>query len=328
MSTIPVLEQTRRALPLVAGVIKFEVTSIVTDSGDLPFKNLFVVTITDPGDVKDDVLARVATPYDIRQADASAPKYVKVVSTDLIRIAGDDFARIASIDELTGLPRDRTTAIRQGKTEYLTSVITLQYDTLTTADAAYKQIISRLSDLVNEWRQFYGAFVTAPVATITLPQAGASVEAERTAAYVVARDARVAADAARDAAQLAKDACVRDCAADRVILNFLIEDVARLEAARNVVVAQTETGTTNVKDFVLGTGAFVSDARTYQVLYTARQADLATYTARVVACDATCTALGVTLATATATAAAAADTERAALARVYEVCPTFDPGSV
>mgnify|MGYP001485182625 CR=1 FL=1 len=328
MSTIPVVEQTRRALPLVAGTIKFEVTSIVTDSGDLPFKNLFVVTITDPGDVKDDVLARVATPYDIRQADPTAPKYVKVVSTDLIRIAGDEFARIASIDELTGLPRDRTTAIRQNKTEYLTSVITLQYDTLTTADAAYKQVISRLSSLVTEWRQFYGAFVTSPTATITLPQAGASVEAERTAVYVTARDARIAADAARDAAQVAKDDCIRDCALDRAIFDFLIEDVTTLETARDVVIALTETGSTNVKDFVLGLGAFTADQRTYKILLEKRLALGAAYNARVVACDARCTALGLALATATATAAAAADTERAALASVYEVCPTFDPESV
>lgn len=328
MSTIPVVEQTRRAVTLVGGSVVFEVTSVITDSGDLPFKDLFVLGIIDPSDAKDDVLARVATPYDIRQSDPTSPRYVKVTSTDLIRIAGDDFARIANIDELTGLPRDRTTAVRRGRTEYLAQVMTLQYDTLTTADAAYKQVISRLSDLVTEWRSFYGAFVTTPTATITLPQAGASVEAERTSDYVTARDARIAADAARDAAQLAKDACVRDCAADRAILAFLVEDVALLEAARSAVVGITETGTTNVKDFVLGAGSYAADPRTYERLLATRRASYTEFATRVSTCDATCTALGVALADATATAAAAAGAERDALARVYEVCPTFDPGTV
>lgn len=328
MSTIPVVEQTRRAVTLVDGSVKFEVTSIITDSGDLPFKDLFVLGIVDPGDAKDDVLARIATPYDIRQSDPASPRYVKVLATDLIRISGDPFARITNIDELTGLPRDRTAAIRRGRTEYLAQVMTLQYDTLTTADAAYKQIISRLSDLVTEWRSFYGAFVTTPTASITLPQAGASVEAERTALYVSARDARVAADAARDAAQVAKDDCVRDCAADRAILAYLVEEIALLESARAAVVGITESGSTNAKDFVLGAGAYVADPRTYERLLVSRRDLGLAYADRVSACDSRCAELGRALADATAAAGAAADAERDALARVYEVCPTFDPSTV
>lgn len=335
MSTIPQAVQQRRPITLADGTQKFEITTTIVDKGDLPFKDLFVLTISDTGDPKDDVLARIATPYDIRQTDPTSPKYVKVSTSDMISIPPDTFARIANIDELTGLYRDRTAAIRNGRTEYLSSVMTVVYDTITTADAAYKQILSRLSTLVDNWRAAFTPFATNPTQLYDLPTPGVAVEDERKAAYVAARDARIAAEAERDKAQAAADACATGCASDKAIYNFLVADVAFLEAARTVVVnlqdASVPPGTpvtTNVKDFVLQQGAFVGDARTYQALLQAKTVARAEYAAKVAACDTTCASLAAAVLTAQRAVDSARTTERDALAGVYEVCPTFDPSSV
>jgi hypothetical protein len=82
----------------------------------------------------------------------------------------------------------------------------LIYDNYATADAAAKQVISRLSDLVTAWRTFSTAFATNPYQDYNLPQAAASVEAERTAVYVEKRTAREAAETAYDEAVAAKEA--------------------------------------------------------------------------------------------------------------------------
>jgi len=335
MSTIPQAVQQRRPITLVDGTQKFEITTIIVDKGDLPFKDLFVLSISDTGDPKDDVLARVATPYDIRQTDPASPKYVKVVSSDLIVIPPDTFARIANIDELTGLFRDRTAAVRNGRTEYLSSVMTVVYDTLTTADAAYKQILARLSTLVEDWRAVFTPFATNPTQSYDLPTPGVSVEDERKKAYIAARDARIAAEAARDAAQAAADACDTDCRIDKAIYNILVADVAFLEAARTIVVNLQDTSippgtplTTNVRDFVLQQGAFAGDNRTYQALLVEKKRLRDEYAAKVAACDASCAALHAAVIDAQRTVDGARTAERDALSGVYEVCPTFDPSTV
>lgn len=335
MSTIPQVEQVRRTLTLANGAIKYEITTRITDAGDLPFKDLFVLKINDPGDAKDDVLARVATPFDVRQTDSASPKYIKVSTADLITIAPDVFARIANVDEITGLPRDRTVAVRNGRSEYLTSVMTVEYDTLTTASAAYKQILARLSSLVEEWRSLFTPFATNPSQSYELPAPGSSLEAERTASFTAARDARTSAEAARDAAQQALDACERDCTADKAIYDFLVTDVAFLEAARAAVVGMTESSippgtpvTSQVRDFVLQLGAFTNDERSYQILLMYKTMQRAEYAAKVSECATRCQQLRATLLQAQAGVDAARDAERAALAGVYEICPTFDPSTV
>lgn len=335
MSTIPQIEQLRRSIVMSDGTVKLEVTTRVIDRGDLPFPDLFVLTITDTGDPKSDLLARVATPFDIRQTDPASPKYVRVVTSDSVIIPPDTFARISSINDLTGLPRDRTTAIRRGVSEYLSSVSTLIYDNITTADAAYKQVISRLSTLVTEWRNAFTSFVTNPTQTYTLPQAGASVESERIAVYTTAKTATQQAEAARDAAVAAKEACERDCASDRKIYDFLVLDVSFLQTAAAVVQNITEASippgtptTTNAKNFVLQTGSYASDSRSYATMLARKIVDRDDYASRVATCSAQCQTLAAAALQAQNVVVAAQTTERAALARVYEVCPTFDPTTV
>jgi hypothetical protein len=355
MSVIPVTRQTRRSVTLSDGSVRFEVTTEIIDRGDLPFPHLFVVTINDNLDPKDDVLARIATPVDIRQADPSAPIYVKVVSTDLTRIGTDTFAKIASANDLTRLPRDRVTAQRAGLTQYLTTAVALLYDNVTTADAAAKQIVDRLSTLVTEWRSFNTNFATNPYQDYQLPQVGISVESQRIAVYTAAKNARLAAEAARDAAKLDKEACERDCAADKVIYDFLAYDVAFLEQADAAMTAITEgfappgptltltggttltppgtytiaaTASTNAKSFALQSGIYGSDPRSYRALLVKKRSDLATYASRVRECTDRCATFAATLLTAQQNVDAATAAERAALAAVTAVCPTFDPSTV
>jgi hypothetical protein len=335
MSTIPQIEQLRRSIVMSDGTVKLEVTTKVIDQGDLPFPDLFVLTITDTGDPKSDLLARVATPFDIRQTDPSSPKYVRVLTSDSVIIPPDTFARISNINDLTGLPRDRTTAIRAGVSEYLSSVSTLIYDNITTADAAYKQVISRLSSLVTEWRSAFTSFVTNPTQVYALPQAGASVESERIAVYTAAKNTRIQAEAARDAAVAEKEACVRDCEADRRIYDFLVVDVSFLQTAASVVQGITETSippgtptTTNAKNFVLQTGSYASDPRSYASLLASKLVLRNTYASTVAACSARCQTLAAAALEAQNAVTAAQTVEREALARVYEVCPTFDPTTV
>jgi hypothetical protein len=350
MSTIPVVRQVRRDYRLTDGSLRFEVTSTVIDQGDLPFPHLFVLTIGESADPKDDVLARIATPTDIRRADPTSPTYVKVVSSSLIRIGPDPFARIANVNDVSKLPRDRTEAQRQGFTEYLTTAISLIYDNVTTADAAAKQIIARLSTLTTDWRSYNTEFSTNPYEDYTLPQPGISVESERTAVYVTKRNTRIEAEAARDALQVQKNQCELGCTADKKIYDFLVVDVAQLQQARSIVLGQangtynsftiapailTPAGpfvvtltTTDTRDFALQTGLFAGNNASYQAMLTRKTSELAVYAEKVRLCEAQCAALSAQLLEAQQVVDAATSAERAALAAVIAVCPTFDPASV
>jgi len=324
--TIPTLQQTRRSIKLPNGDVKFEVTSLVTHPGDLPFTELFVLSIVDPGDPKDDVLARIATPFDIRQTDSSNPtKYIKVVSTDIINIAGDPFARIANIDDITGLARDRTIAVNTGKNEFLSSSVTLIYDTLTTAEAAYKQIISRLSDLVNTWRTSYGAFVTSPSSIYLLPRNDSSVEDERVATYKTTKENRIKAENDRNLAASLKEDCTKDCKTNKVIYDFILADVLFLESARNLLVSLPIS---DARSFALGLDAYVTDTRSYERLLQNKRDSLSVYLGLLNQCNSRCQTLAEALSNTERVLASSIVAEREALAEVYEVCPTFDPATV
>lgn len=354
MSLIPIVRQVRRETFLADGSVRFEITNQIMDQGDMPFPQLFVLTITDVASPKSDVLARIATPVDVRQADSASPVYVKVSSADLIEIAPDTFARIASVNDVTKLPRDRVTALLSGRKEYLTAAFSILYDNVTTAQAAAQSVVDRLSTLVTEWRSYNTQFATNPYADFALPQVNASVEAQRTAVYVEKRDARVAAEAAQAAAQAAKDACVRDCASDKAIYDFLAYDVAFLEAARATVNGLTEvfgsgptlnltggttltapstytitaTASTRAKDFVLGANSYSGNSNTYEALLIKKRSELVQYAAKVRTCEANCANLGAALLTAQQTTDAARSAEQTALANVIAVCPTFNASTV
>lgn len=325
MSSIPTIRQTRRSTVLADGSIQFEVITEVTQRGSLPFPHVFVFKVTSEAEPKDDVYVRVATPVDIRQADDSAPIYVKASVTDIIRVGTDPFVKIASYSELSRLPRDRILAAQTKQQYYLSPVAAFVYDNLVTADAAAKQIIDRLSALVTDWQQYSTEFETNPFETYTLPQPGSSVESERTDVFKAARTARLAADAQRDADAEAKAACERDCESDKVLHQWLVTQTALLEQAENAVSAMD---TSAARDFVLKQGASATDSRSYRDILIATRADRDTYAARVQTCALRCAQLGATLLASQQAADAALRAEQTALADVVAVCPTFNPDTV
>jgi hypothetical protein len=308
---------------LANGSTAYEVTTTVLDKGTLPTRGLFVLTIVNPADPKEDVLARVAEPRDIRRIGASL--YIRVVSEDLQRLSGDPFARIASLSDLTLLDQDRTTAVRGARTEYLTPSFTVIYNDLVTADAAYRQILSRLSTLETDWETFTSTFETHPTQEYTLPVAPQSVEDQRRAVYAAAVSVRKSAELALANAQAAYALCEASDATNQTVYTFLTDDVSRLERARDRVSALTEVGTTNVKDFVLQAGIYATDPDSYQALLTRRRLERASYAELLQSGQSRCGQLRVERDSAQADVARALDDERRALAGVRAVCPTFTP---
>lgn len=321
--TNPTITQRRRAAVLADGSTVYEVTTTVTSAGDLPTKNLFVLSIRDPDSPKADVLGRIATPLDLRRLANSL--YVRVDASDLTYVSQDPLVRIGTISDLTTLDQDRTTAVLAGHSEYLVSAMTVTYSDRTTADAGFRQIISRLSDLTSSWRAFLTDFETHPTQSYELPVVNASVEDARRLIYEAAVAARKVTEAALSVAQTAYDSCQTDCSSDRAIYSIIAQDVTFLERARARVSALTESGSTNAKDFVLQQNSYSSDIASYEALLTSKRAALSQYGTLVQACQDRCAQLRVERDSAQADVARALDAERSALADVRAVCPTFVP---
>lgn len=323
MGTTPYVDQVRRDVILPDGTGAFEVTTSIYDSGDLPTKNLFVLKIVDAENPKVDVLARIATPQDVRRTVGGF--YVRVDEASMVRLSGDTFARVASLADLGSMDQDRTEAVRKGRTEYLVATVSSVYTNSVTADAAYRQFLARLSDLVNNWRTFRTAFVTTPSQRYSLPVAGVSVQEERAASYLTSVTRRKTAEAALGVAQAAYDTCRVSHETEKAIHALLLEDVAFLERAKSRVQALTETGSTNARDYVLGLNTYAGDAGTYEALLTRKNASLTDYAARVRAADAACAASLTERDSAAAELSRALTDERRALADVRAVCPTYTP---
>ena len=328
----PQVSLLQRDLRYPDGSLHYEVSARVISRGTvLPFVELFVLSIKDPLNPKSDVLARIADPRDLRTAAAGV--YVKVSSDDFLTISGDPFVRIANIDELTTMARDRVTAVRRGSTEYLASTISVIYDQMTTADAAGRQIIDRLSSLTTAYVTAHSTFLTDPAAIYSLPVTSRSVEAVLTAAYVTQRNARIAAEAAQTAARAAVTACQAEDATLDAKIDMLVADVSFLEAARSDVVMMVEacvpptsgvTATNNTQAFVLDAG----NARSYETLLGQKRTALAQARDTRASHDAGCRTLALALGNADAAVAAARTAENNALSNVYASCPTFNPNTV
>lgn len=318
--TQPNLQILRERLRRPDGSLHYVVSAVLTSAGTvLPYREVFVVTVNDPLNPKSDTLARVATPHDLRVLGMAT--YVLLDTTDLRQISGDPFARVANMDELTEMPRDRVTAIRRGSAEYLTSNIVLGYEALTTADAAEKALRQRVSKLVDDYQTFYGSFRTAAPVNYLLPIPDPSVEASLIAAFNAQRDARIAAESARVAAQAAATECAEADTLLRTRIDWLIQDVAALEQARAVVYGFTESGTSYARTFVINAG----DQRSHEYLLIQKREALTAAQRDLSARAASCSALGVSLAQAEAAVVAALRDEATALREVYQVCPTYNP---
>lgn len=342
MSGLPTVNMIRRVLQLGTGDVRYEVTVQVTNEGDLPFKELFVASVLDTDAEKRDVLARVVTPFELREETDAI--YVKTDASNLKYISGDPFVAVSDVVSLTQLPRDRTSAIQRGATKYLTTTVTVLYDSVTAAEAAYRTLLARLSQLVNDYRKFRTSFVTNPSQDYTLPQTSVSVEDELIAAYRAAKLARVNAEKVRDGLQKQKDACAQADAANNAVFAMLTSDLAFLRAAKAAVAALVESGTLVLTGGTTlnapgtytitpsnTTKAFVVDGgnpQSYEALLNAKQAQWTALHDTIAAHDATCGAITRQLRDAQIAVDAARTNENNALAAVLAVCPTFDASTV
>lgn len=329
--------QIRREVKLVSGTLTYQVTTTIVDKGDLPFPQWFVAQITDPLNEKKDVLARIATPYDFRTF--AELLYVRADSSDVRYDGTDLFVRVANVDDIAEMPRDRVDALARNQTYFLTSTVTLYYKNLTTANAAYKTMLDRLSELVLAYRKYRDDFSTTPSTTYTLPRTGQSVEDEYVAAYTAAKQVTKSAKEARDTAQLAYDECLAARSAQASVLAVLTPLVSRLEAARQKVQVLTETGSliggscatpptisfnNVVKTFCLNAGDSVS----YEAMLQDYRAQLTSAQGSYEISTVQCSARQQALQSAENTVRTAEAAEGAALADVMRVCPTFDPRTV
>lgn len=344
--SLPKINMTRRVFQLGNGDVRYEVTTHVVDRGDLPFPELFLVDINDSDAEKTDVLARIATPFEIREIEGSI--YVKTDATNLKYVSGDPFVAVSNVVELTSTPRDRTTAIRKGLTTYLTSTVTLFYTTVTAANAAYQTLLARLSQLVVDWRTFSTSFVTNPSQDYLLPQPGIGVEDRLTAAFSAMKAARLAAEKSRDALQADKDACEIENASDLALFDELTYDIAFLESAKQRVQSTAETASTAL---VLTAGTELTSPGTYYLTYAPnyetrsfctnggepksyesllirKRSKWETLRDKLAQHEIECAALSRQLKDAQLTVNAARAAENKSLSEVLIVCPTFDPETV
>lgn len=321
MSTIPRVDQIRQPLDVSGDVPKWLVTTRVIDKGDLPVKELFVLTITDPANPKSDKYLRVAAPQELHRLAMDGPVYIRVQTSDVVEVGADTFARVASIDDVTSLPTDRSVAVRQGRSLYLASSVTFLYDNVTTADAAYRALLARLSSLTTDWRTVTESFVTTPSQVYELPTTTATEESARTLVYRSAVANRKALEATRDRAVTDAADCDRSCTLDNALYNMLVADISFLQTAKSHVLSLSESGTTNVRTYVLN-GA---DATSYEALLAAKRSALAPVQVRVQTGQARCSTLDAAARAAQTAVDAARTAENTALGAVLAICPTFVP---
>lgn len=153
-----------RAAETIEGVEKFVITITVTDAGDLPTKAIFVMTLADPNDPKEDT-----------------------------------FARVATIADLTELLEDRAAAVLAEETLYRVMSTRFIYDNLDTGVAAQDVLKSRIDELVIDWQTYSASFVTTSEVT-THPRVDPSAFEALVDAYTAALAAEATAKETRDSA--------------------------------------------------------------------------------------------------------------------------------
>lgn len=287
----------------------------------LPHLNVFVITVNDVADAKQDVLARVANLADL----------------SLLPIGRDAGIAAPSVNGI----------------EYLSPTCTVQYTTLETATDAAVAFRDRVNALITAWVAFRTDF-NAPdptPASYTFPAVDPSQQTALITAYTLAKQTRYTDQLAKteaDAALARAQAAYTATAALTPDVTTLSADVARVQAGLATTITQFGALYTASSTFyganVSGTGnaamltALTAAAAQQAAMpgYTAdgvtAAVDMAAYLAARQA-DVTTAATALTTAQATQLAAAQTltsrlATEAAALAAVLAVCPDFDKHSI
>lgn len=198
-----IAQQIRQAL-VQNYVVRHEVTTAITDQGDLPSKAVFLMEIRDPADPQMDKLARVAG--------------------------------IPDFDEY--IPY-RKKAVREVRGFYRTSALTLQESSLENANNVALQLQDELNRLVEDYQLYLTAYSTGPTGeTIMFPTPDIGLLTPLIKSYndkvaeVAAQQAVVdAAEATETQAQTDYDEIVAHCAVIDASSTALSRAVAVAESA-------------------------------------------------------------------------------------------------
>lgn len=277
----------------------------------------------------------------------------------------DKFLRVASIHDLSQMVRGREPARASGKSYYLSSTFTVEYDDITTAISAKAVVQTRVDALISAWIDYSTKFIVPTDYTMPAPEptlvtaAKNSYYAARTSnaskqtalndAIAAVTDAQAAA--ARAAADLtAAIAASSDC-------SLMLTKISNFQAAYNGGVSPDYRNTmSSLVSAVTAAAEGVDPPPSYapqlSVAKTAVEREIIVLTPLLADIVTTmtqkCTQLNIAVQTAAQaktsadTAAAAAQTaqalaqaeataasaaESAALAAVTAVCPDFDPNA-
>lgn len=332
MPTYTTLHQDSSTVFDANGAPKFRVASSITyvKPGDLPgdYPDVFVHTIIDPLDPKQDVFARVATVHDLSQ-------YL----------------------------RGRENALLNAKTAYLSASFSIDYDDVTTAVAAKAVIQSRVDTLIADWIKYSTEFIVptdfplpAPEDTLVTAAKNAyasattareTKEAELATANATLATATTAATSASSSLTAAM-AAHNDCALTQSKMASLITAFSGATGYKTVmnalVTAAHAAGwppsASAPFDAALASADAAVTAESIGVtpLLTSINTDInakcaslqAAITAAAAAktqADTAVAAAQTAQALAQAAATAAATAQTAALAAVMAVCPDFDPNA-
>lgn len=360
MPTYTTLHQDSTTVFDALGAAKFRIVSSITyvKPGDLPLapgatlSEIFVHSIVDPTDPKQ-----------------------------------DKFLRVANIHDLTTIVRGRDNALLASQSMYLALSFTVEFNDVTTAAAAKLVVQTRVDELIADWIKYTTEFIVPTDFPMPAPEATLVVAAK--AAYKTATTNRATKEAALVAANAASAEAVAAAArASETYVatltasnqcNQLSQNAASMKAAEDTFRAAMNIFKTGGDNFASQAAAFtaVADAReivltdtllrtaitTFQgqsaanvtvltnaasaltaelqngkpvldALVTSIAAQCAAHTAAVTAAatakataDGTVATTQTAQAQAQAAATAAAAAQSAALAAVLLVCTDFDPNA-
>jgi hypothetical protein len=154
-----VVEQVRTTIEPTPGAVKYRITSTVIDKGDLPFPELFVYKINDPVDDSNDTFERVANPNDLQNI----------------------------------IP-DRVTAVANGKSYFLWSVLVRDYIDIEIAVQAIVALEGRINTAVTTWVTYQTEFAGTEIDNY--PSEDQELVEALEAEYATAKTARITAETA------------------------------------------------------------------------------------------------------------------------------------
>jgi chromosome segregation ATPase len=315
---------------VVDGSNKYEIVTTCTVAGTLPDTGIFLLNIITTVDPKDDTLLRV------------------------IEIA--DIAEFSTI---------RDDAITKGQAAWRASSLTLLFDDIETANAAWKELESRITALVKQIDAFNDEFETAPGGTVTVyPAVDLSEKNALISAYQDTLQPIVDAEAARNTGQLActqltadlniTEERLQEAQADLTLFLQIQAEVGNVNTALPTIRGSIATANAQARAEVTTSAASASEKLSIEVQHSAIDAQITLFNTHTAALNTTQTGpiastvatlqnrvstlitekstlstqiivCNNNVATLQATVNAARAVRETALANVLDVCPDFTP---